>query len=317
MTATLPSASVVIATHLESRWDQLRSALLSLQHQSSLPSEIVVVVDNNPKLLSRAAANLGEALVVENTEGPGLAGARNTGCAASSSEVVAFIDDDAEALPDWLERLLPPYLDHCVLGVGGAIEPLWPMRPRWFPPEFDWVVGCSYRGLPTRAASVRNLIGCNMSFRRLELIESGGFKSGIGRTDAFPLPLGCEETELCIRMRRGLPGRELIYEPQAIVRHRVPIERRRWRYLAGRCYAEGLSKAQVAFTVGRRDGLSSERTYVLRTLPAAVARSLSDFVLRRSPGGLRRSACIVSGLLLTAAGYGYGRIAGRSPQPAP
>jgi len=36
--------------------------------------------------------------------------------------------------------------------------------PIWFPEELDWIVGCSYEGLPKRRTYVRNPIGCNMSF---------------------------------------------------------------------------------------------------------------------------------------------------------
>ncbi len=309
MTPTSPSVSVVVSTFSESRWDQLLLAIHSLRQQTVLPSEIIVVVDHNPELFRRARAHKGEFLVVENSDPAGLAGARNSGVAAASSEIVAFIDDDAEALPDWLENLLPVYLDKRVLGAGGAIEPVWPQRPGWFPAELDWVVGCSYLGLPGSAAPVRNLIGCNMSFRRRALAESGGFRNGIGRVGA--LPLGCEETELCIRLRQRWPDRELLYEPLARVRHRIPVERGRWRYLAERCYAEGRSKAQVAAAVGGRDGLSSERSYVLRTLPSGVVRGLKDFALGLQPGGLGRSAAILSGLVLATVGYCHGRLISR------
>lgn len=306
MTATRPCASIVVATYADRRWDQLIQAIRSLRDQIVAPSEVIVVVDHNPDLFRRARAHLGDAMVMESSEPRGLAGARNSGFNSACGDIVAFIDDDAEALPDWLEKLLPAYLDERVLGVGGAIEPVWPRRPEWFPHELDWVVGCSYLGLPSSAGPVRNLIGCNMSFRRHALVESGGFRNGMGRVGA--LPLGCEETELCIRIRQSRPGHELIYEPLARVRHRIPVERGRWRYLAERCYAEGLSKAQVAAAVGSGDGLSTERNYVLRTLPRGVVRGLADFAWGLHPEGLGRSAAIVSGLLLTTAGYCRGRL---------
>jgi glycosyltransferase involved in cell wall biosynthesis len=300
--------SVVVATCTLSRWENLLQALDSLKCQAAPPSEVIVVVDHNSELFGRARSQLVGARVVENSGQSGLAGARNTGFMAASAEIVAFIDDDAEALPDWLERLLPAYLDERVIGVGGAIEPLWPVRPEWFPPEFDWVIGCSYVGLPTRAAPVRNLIGCNMSFRRQVLVKSGGFRYDIGRRASRDLPLGCEETELCIRIRHAWPRHELIYEPLARVRHQIPVERRSLRYLAQRCYAEGVSKAQVAVSVGSRDGLSAERSYVLRTLPVGIIHGLSDTVRRRSLAGLRRSASIVLGVILATAGYCQGRL---------
>ena len=309
--------AVVVATYSESRWEHLLRAIQSLNHQTHPPSEIVVVVDHNQDLLNRARACLGNYQLVDNSNPRGLAGARNSGFAAASSEIVAFIDDDAEAFPDWLEKLLPEYLDDRVLGVGGAIEPVWPERPGWLAPEFDWVVGCSYQGLPSRATPVRNLIGCNMSFRRDTLIASGGFRDGIGPLGGSAFALGCDETELCIRVLHAWPGYQLIYQPLARVRHRVPVERRRWRYMARRCYAEGLGKAQVVSSVGIGDGLKSERGYVLRTLPSGVVRGFSDLARRRNPGGLARSASIVAGLLLTVAGYCHGRVIDRVWRRAP
>src|SRR5581483_12443163 len=101
-------------------------------------------------------------------------GARNTGVSVATGSVCAFLDDDAEAAPDWLAWLVKAYADKDVLGVGGAIEPAWQdRRPEWFPEEFDWVVGCSYRGMPVISADTRNLIGANMSFRRDVLVNVG------------------------------------------------------------------------------------------------------------------------------------------------
>src|SRR6185436_17368622 len=105
--------------------------------------------------------------VVENREHRGLRGARNSGVNAATSSIVAFLDDDAEASEQWLEFLAEPYTDPDVAGVGGLTEPIWDGgRPRWFPDEFEWVVGGAYRGMPVTRRELRNLWGGNMSFRR-------------------------------------------------------------------------------------------------------------------------------------------------------
>jgi hypothetical protein len=145
-----------------------------------------------------------------------------------------------------------------------------------------------------------------MSFRRDAALGIGGFRSGFGRVGS--VPLGCEETEFCIRLRQRWPNQVLIYQPRARVAHRVPAERGRLRYLARRCYSEGLSKAQVTRSLGSHDGLSTERKYVLRTLPQAVVRGFAEFARGEGPGGLKRSAAVVTGLLLTAGGYCHGRL---------
>ncbi len=162
-----------------------------------------------------------------------------------------------------------------VIGVGGAIEPVWlEGRPAWFPEEFDWVVGCTYHGMPQTQTGVRNLIGCNMSFRREVFGLVGGFRDGIGRVGTRPV--GCEETEICIRINHRWPNRKLLYDPQARVNHRVPPNRATWHYFRTRCFSEGLSKSLVTQYVGSKDGLASERTYTFHTLPRGVLRGAAD-----------------------------------------
>jgi hypothetical protein len=129
-------------------------------------------------------------------------------------------------------------------------------------------------------------------------------------------PLGCEETELCIRARRLSPESRIVYEPSARVLHRVSRERLRWRYFGARCYSEGLSKAVVARHAGSRAGLASERTYVTRTLPRGVARGLADATLRGDPAGLGRAGAIVAGLGITTLGYALGRLRRFTPDPS-
>lgn len=306
--ASRPSISVVICAYTEVRWRELVAAVASARRQTVAPLEVIVVVDHSPRLLERARAELPEVIVVANHEPPGLSGARNSGVAVARGGVVAFLDDDAAAAPDWLEQLITAYVDERVLGVGGEIEPVWESaRPRWFPAEFGWVVGCTFRGLPERTSVVRNPIGANMSFRR-ELFETvGGFRSGFGRVGTRPL--GCEETEWCIRAQRRRPDGVMLYEPRARVTHRVTASRARWRYFTSRCYAEGMSKALVAQVAGKRDALASERTYVVRTLPRGVARAFAD-AGRGDPAGLARAGAIVVGVTITAAGYLIGRVRG-------
>jgi len=124
-------------------------------------------------------------------------------------------------------------------------------------------------------------------------------------------PIGCEETELCIRLRKRWPDALLLYEPRARVSHKVPVARTRWSYFRSRCYSEGLSKALVSRLVGAGDGLASERSYTLRTLPAGVARGLRAALSDRSLHGISRAGAIVAGLSVTTAGYVVGTVSQR------
>ncbi|MFJ3789812.1 glycosyltransferase family 2 protein [Kitasatospora sp. NPDC090091] len=305
-----PSLTVVICAYTVERWDDLCAAVASVHAQHRPPDELLLVVDHCPELLRLAREHLSTGLrILANAQRRGLSGARNTALGAARGELIAFLDDDATAAPDWTRHLLAGYRAPEVLGVGGLVRPWWQSgRPSWFPPEFDWVVGCSYRGLPRRAARVRNFIGANMSFRRAEALAAGGFRTDLGRVGRRPL--GCEETELCIRLVARHPGAVLRYEPAAAVRHRVPPARTTLSYFAARCFAEGRSKAAVVKHDGAAAGLASERTYLRHTVPAAVLRSLR----RWRPA---TAAALCAGVALTAAGYLTGSAGGRTGRTVP
>ncbi|MFC1420353.1 glycosyltransferase family 2 protein [Streptacidiphilus cavernicola] len=303
--------SVVVCAYTLDRWQDLSAAIRSVQAQRTPVGELLLVVDHCPELAARARARFTGVRVVGNRERQGLSGARNTGVAEAGGAVVAFLDDDAVAEPDWSGRLLDGYRDPRVLGVGGLVLPWWETgRPDWFPPEFDWVVGCCYRGMAEQRSPVRNFIGANMSFRRAAVLAAGGFRTDLGRVGTRPL--GCEETELCLRMTARDPGGVLLYEPAAVVRHHVPAARTRWSYFRSRCYAEGLSKAAVARHAGSGPGLASERAYLRSALPRALARGLRPGS-GSSPG---TAAAVAAGAGATLLGYAEGRLRAAYRAPA-
>ncbi|MFB7937321.1 glycosyltransferase family 2 protein, partial [Streptomyces sp. NPDC056049] len=278
--------SVVICVYTEERWGDILAAVDSVRKQSLAPLETLLVVDHNERLLDRLteeyadARSREEVRVLANAGPRGLSSGRNTGIAAARGEFVAFLDDDAVAERDWLHHFSAGYRDPEVVAVGGRTLPAWASgrRPVWFPEEFDWVVGCTYRGLPPGRVRVRNVLGGNASFRRTAFDAAGGFATGIGR-DGDRRPLGCEETELCIRLAGAVPGAVLLIDDRAVIHHKVPAVRERFAYFRTRVYAEGLSKALVAQSVGAGKGLESERRYTSRVLPAGVLRGVRDTLL--------------------------------------
>lgn len=325
---TPPSADLTVSTitcaFTEARWEDMSAALASLLGQTRRPDEVILVVDNNPSLLARAQAAFPDVVVIPNTHSRGASGARNTGMERARGEVVVFLDDDATADADWLEKLVVPFGDGVVAGVGGESRPRWPgVRPRWFPPEFDWVVGCSYVGLPVAAGPVRNLIGTNMSVRR-DLMESvGGFREGFGNVVLDPSPDAkqtrlstCEETDFCIRVSQEHPQVVWVYEPAAKVYHRVRSDRTAFRYFVARCWLEGKGKALLGQLLGSAVALGSERSYASRVLPRGIWADLSDSARHRQLGGVLRAAVIVTGLATTATSYAVHQYRPRRLRPS-
>ena len=301
------NVSVVICAYTLDRWDDLSAAVWSCLDQSLTPYEVIVVIDHNEELHSRAAHDLPGVQVVPNRSTKGLSGARNTGVATSTGEIVAFLDDDAYAESEWLERMVAPMSDQTVAGVGGWVVPHWPGDvPQWFPETFYWVLGCSYYGLPEHNASIRNPIGASMAMRREIFTTVGGFTSGIGRIGRNPL--GCEETELCIRYSARRPADRFVLRRDAIVHHRVPESRLTWSYFRRRCWAEGLSKAAVASLVGAGDALAAERRHAARAIPREFLQVCAS-APRRPRVGVVRLWLIGAGSIIATAGLLRGRTA--------
>lgn len=305
-----PHISVIICAFTERRWSDLKAAFESCQAQTCPPTQVIVVIDHNEELAKLAGAQLHGAVVMRNTGKQGLSGARNSGVAAANGEIVAFLDDDAVAEPDWLEKLVEQYRDPATIAAGGWVDPSWQMKvPDHWPHEFDWVVGCSYDGLPRENAPTRNMIGANMSFRREVLRSVGGFRNDLGRVGRTPL--GCEETELCIRALQRFPESRIMHTPHARVHHTVPLERVSLKYFRRRCYAEGISKANIVRYVGHSDGLASERKHATQVLPRAAGRDLVRSVTQRNFALFGQAAMIVLGLALTLSGYIVGTLRSR------
>jgi GT2 family glycosyltransferase len=305
-----------MCVYTEVRWPDINSGVHALVNQTYPPHEIILVVDHNPDLLIRVCDAFPSLTAISNTGERGLSGARNTGVQVATGDVVAFIDDDAKPAEDWIAALAVAFADAKVACVGGLVVPAWPdgQRPVWLPPEFDWVVGCSYLGQAIEEVEIRNPIGANMAFRRHLFEVVGLFDSRMGRLGSRPL--GCEETEICIRLSQKLPDAHIRFVPKALVWHRVTSQRTTLLYFASRCYSEGLSKALLSRLLGAKDGLRSERAYVLRTLTSGLRRECRS-AINGHTGALQRIAVSVMGLFLTAAGYVWGSVLLSINRPTP
>lgn len=281
--------SIIICTYSERRAELLDATLDGVRAQLLPADEIVVVVDHNPELAEALRRTVPDATVVESFEAKGLSGARNTGIKVATGDVLVFLDDDAVPRPEWLGELVAPLADPTVAGVGGRAEPAWEggARPSWLPPELDWVVGCSFRG--QAGGDVRNPIGCSMAFRADVLARVGGFATELGRVGS--IPLGCEETELGLRVNRD--GGRIVLTDRSVVDHVVPRSRTTVSYVLRRCFAEGVSKAVVRRLADAGPAvLGPERRYVW-----VLARGM------RSPS---RAALILAALGAAGAGFVWG-----------
>jgi glycosyltransferase involved in cell wall biosynthesis len=300
--ATSTSASVIIAAHTFQRCESLTQAVGSAIEQQPQPYEVIVVVDNNPDLHEWVRMRLPDVVPV-NHLGPGGASAtRNAGARAARGSILAFLDDDAVARPDWLRNLTAPLARPDVVGVGGYVEPVWLGRvPHWMPEEFLWVVGASYRGMPRAAGPIRNVWSENMAVARADFLKIGGFREGFGKTGLEPR--GGEDTDFCIRLATAMQGGIWWYEPSAQVGHSVPPGRSTLRFFVVRCFNEGQTKADMATMLGPHKGLEDERRHATKTLPEGIGRELRQAIVRQELVAAQRASAIGVGLCAASLGY--------------
>jgi GT2 family glycosyltransferase len=296
-------ASVVITCFSQDRWPHLTAAIDSVLAQRVPPREVIVVVDHNEQLLSHVVQRWPQITVLANRFERGASGARNTGALQAQTPVIAFLDDDAAAEPQWLGLLLERFDDDSVVGVGGAVTAAWAgRRPGWFPDEFEWVIGASYRGMPSGVADVRNVWAVNMAVRTENFVSAGGFRLGFGKVGSLSRP---EDTELCIRMMRA--GGRWLYVPAARVAHHVPPERSTFRFFVRRCFVEGGGKAALGALV-RASPLDPERAYLRTVVSQGVGRHLREAAHSRRLLPAARAGVIVAGVASAGAGYAHGRL---------
>ena len=313
-TVTALRADIVICTYTLARWDLLARSVESALTQRFTPQRVIIVVDHNHELLERCQHQWGGALsdspveivVVANQFAGRLGSARNTALLYTRADIVAFLDDDAEAASDWLERLLAVYATHPgTVAVGGAPQPNYGApRPSWFPPECDWVFGCHYRWLPDELAPVRHLIGASMSVRRDAILAISGFHAD-----------DHDDMDLSHRIAHSFGPATVFYEPRAEVRHYVAPERLTWSYFWRRCFYVNRSKVGAFADMGDAGNIRAELGFVLSVLlglgPALVA------ALSGRPARLAQALVALAAVALAGCGFVAGRVQlalGRRPE---
>ncbi len=194
--------------------------------------------------------------------GCGLSNARNIGIKASTGDIVAFIDDDAEAEVDWLEYLVEPYSDINTGCVGGKALPKFESPPpNWFEKKLWGWVGLQdlgeVRKIIEKGKTQEYPVGCNISFRKSIFNQMGFFREDLGRIKKSLLSY--EETEICNRILAL--DYKIIYEPKGIVQHFVPKYRISLKYFIQRYYFEGISEARVNTSV-QKSIMNSLRIFI-------------------------------------------------------
>ncbi len=268
--------SAVVCGYSMERDEAIAACIESLLSQTYDPLEIVVVVDGNPSLRAFLEERFGSDTsmrIFENETNRGISYSRTQGGELADGEIVAFIDDDAVAEPDWIERLVETYEETDAIAVGGFVAPNWvDAKPTFFPEEFYWLVGCTERGFAEDGEEVRNTYGSNISYRREAFLAVGGYDVNTGRkgdqhVQAHEAPVG-------IRLRNEY-DQGMIYVADAVVHHTLFPYRGEFHWLVSRSFWQGFSKRVMDTLYPETYG--NERTYLrdlfARHLPRRVRKA--------------------------------------------
>jgi GT2 family glycosyltransferase len=303
--------SVVVCTHSLNNLGNLQEAVDSLLNQTYDQMEIVIVVDGNQELydeLVKTYGTIDSIKIASSNVNIGISGARNIGIKEAKGDVIAFIDDDAMADKDWAASLVDIYKKRGdAISVGGKIMPIWlGGKPRYFPEELGWLVGITHEGFAEeKVVEIRNTFGPNMSFKR-EVFDSIGYfneKLGFGKRGTSYIQ--GEEPEFAIRMKREM-GRGVIYNPSALVHHRIPESKTRPKVLLRRSFYQGYTKALLKRLNPSPDSLSTEGSYLRNVLFKFIPRRLKKVFSLNAIVELEALSLLIASVLSVGLGFMYG-----------
>ena len=210
------TVSVIIITL--NRPDYVYRCLECLFAQEHKPDQIIVVDSSEDDRTRKVVAKYPNVLYLRNEKGYGhMTHSRNIGLQHAIGDIIAFLDDDAYAHPEWLTNLLATYTDPSIGGVGGRTlnnqpgEEILGVNKIGQLSSNGAVLGY-FAADPGRVIEVDHTIGANMSFRREVLAQLGGFR------ESYPGISGLrEDTDICLRVKRL--GYRILFNPAALVDH--------------------------------------------------------------------------------------------------
>jgi GT2 family glycosyltransferase len=295
-TLAWPRVSVVVCTYNGSRTiAECLTGVLALDYPNF---EVVVVNDGSTDATPSILADFGVRVI--STPNRGLSSARNTGLAAATGDIVAYIDDDAYPDPQWLTYLAATLLRSSHVGAGGPNVP----------PPGDGPVAAAVASAPggpmhvlVSDTAAEHVPGCNMAFWKRALEKVGGFDPQFRAAG--------DDVDICWRLQAA--GGTLGFHPGAMVwHHRRNSVRAYWKQQAGYGRAEALlerkwpekyNRAGHATWSGRLYGPAASALgwWRRRIYHGAWGAALFQSVYEPAPGWLSALATLPEWLLLVAA----------------
>lgn len=225
------------------RPEGLERAVRSIFAQTGVADRLaaIVVVDNDPQgsaaaLVMLLAAKAPFPVLYRHAPRPGVATARNAGLAAIHAPLIAFLDDDEEASPQWLAALLSAQASTGADVVFGPIRGRVPEGSGWATAYLERFFG---RDGPDSDRLIDHPFGCGNS-----LMVRATALPGSAPFDVAADQAGGEDDALfaALSARGGRFG----WAANAWVDEHAPTHRATMRYALSRAFAYGQGPSQTA-----------------------------------------------------------------------
>lgn len=258
--------SAIICTHNREQYlgaaidSLLAQTLAQTPNQTSQRYEIIVVdnasTDSTANIVKARLEAAGDSRLRYIYEPKlGLSVARNTGASEAKGQILAYLDDDAEASQGWLAELVAVFdAQEKVAIAGGKITLIWPPQaqpPRWLSDDLSGSLGAYDLGDEQLYIQQPSLTprGLNYAVRKQFLQDVGGFDTHLGRVGKNLL--SNEEQQLTrIALDQGW---QVAYVPSALVAHNVAPARMKPAWFLSRSWWQGISESyreQASGTTG-------------------------------------------------------------------
>ncbi|NET27445.1 glycosyltransferase family 2 protein [Okeania sp. SIO1I7] len=246
----MPRIAATICTY--NRYDYLAKAIESVRNQTLTQEQYkILIIDNSPdyEYAQKVQQEYHQPpfLIYHIEKIPGLSNARNVAAKLCETEFIAYLDDDAIASPQWLEKIVAGFdsFGTNAAALGGRVDPIWEIeRPTWLHDELLSYVSVVNWGGEIRVAKPDEwFAGANIAFRTQDILENGGFDVSLGRTGSGTSLMSNEEIHLLNQIKSK--GKLTIYAPEAKVDHLVEKKRLNHAWFRKRVVWQAVSDYQM------------------------------------------------------------------------
>ena len=249
----------------------------------------IVVVDNSADRSARAVieglAERHETPIVYVSEPrQNISLARNAGIAESRARLIAFIDDDETASPEWLQHLVETQREYKADVVFG---PVLPVFEGGAPPPWARLYTRNHNaatGTPISYGTTANVL-----FNRDTCVfQAQPFDPALGLT-------GGEDTDFFMRLSRM--GRKQVWCAEAKVNEFVPDERLRVRYFLRRRLCHGQTHTWCCVRNSNRPVLTAARLLIV-SIGQILVWSFPSMILAplQTPFAMRAKGRLIAGI---------------------